>query len=49
MAENANENWGSGASYEQYVGRWSRKIANAFFQCASPKPVCISVPPLIAV
>jgi hypothetical protein len=29
MAE-AKENWGSGGPYEQYVGRWSRKVAREF-------------------
>lgn len=24
------ENWGSGGPYEQYVGRWSRKVAEEF-------------------
>jgi SAM-dependent methyltransferase len=30
MAEGAKENWGSGGPYEQYVGRWSRKVAKEF-------------------
>jgi SAM-dependent methyltransferase len=30
MAEGPKENWGSGGPYEQYVGRWSRKIAKEF-------------------
>jgi hypothetical protein len=30
MAEGAKENWGSGGPYEQYVGRWSRKVAEEF-------------------
>ena len=30
MAEKTKENWGSGGPYEQYVGRWSRKIAINF-------------------
>jgi ubiquinone/menaquinone biosynthesis C-methylase UbiE len=30
MDENPKENWGSGGPYEQYVGRWSRKVAREF-------------------
>lgn len=30
MAEGTKENWGSGGPYEQYVGRWSRKVAREF-------------------
>ena len=30
MAEGAMENWESGGPYEQYVGRWSRKVAREF-------------------
>src|SRR5688572_7046209 len=30
MDEKPKENWGSGKPYEQYVGRWSRKIAKEF-------------------
>jgi SAM-dependent methyltransferase len=30
MADKPKENWGSGGPYEQYVGRWSRKIAKEF-------------------
>ena len=30
MAEGAMENWASGEPYEQYVGRWSRKVAREF-------------------
>lgn len=30
MNEQAKETWGSGAPYEQYVGRWSRRIAREF-------------------
>jgi len=30
MADKPQENWGSGGPYEQYVGRWSRKIAREF-------------------
>lgn len=30
MSQQAKESWGVGAPYEQYVGRWSRRVANAF-------------------
>jgi SAM-dependent methyltransferase len=30
MAEDTMENWGGGSPYEQYVGRWSRKVAREF-------------------
>ncbi len=30
MAEGAMETWGAGGPYEQYVGRWSRKVAREF-------------------
>lgn len=30
MTVGAMENWGSGGPYEQYVGRWSRKVASEF-------------------
>lgn len=30
MDEKPKENWGSGGPYEQYVGRWSRKVAREF-------------------
>jgi hypothetical protein len=30
MDEKPKENWGSGGPYEQYVGRWSRKVAKEF-------------------
>jgi trans-aconitate methyltransferase len=30
MADKPHENWGSAGPYEQYVGRWSRKIAREF-------------------
>jgi SAM-dependent methyltransferase len=30
MTQAAMENWGSGGPYEQYVGRWSRKVAREF-------------------
>ena len=30
MAESAKETWGSGDAYEQYVGRWSRRVAREF-------------------
>ena len=30
--------WDSGHAYEQYVGRWSRKIATAFLHWLAPRP-----------
>lgn len=30
MADQTKENWNSGDAYEQYVGRWSRKVAGEF-------------------
>jgi ubiquinone/menaquinone biosynthesis C-methylase UbiE len=32
MSETAKESWGSSGLYEQYVGRWSRKVAPEFLQ-----------------
>lgn len=31
MDEKPKENWGSGGPYEQFVGRWSRKVGSEFF------------------
>lgn len=36
MHESAKENWGSGGPYEQYVGRWSRKVAREFLGWLTP-------------
>jgi len=30
MSENEKERWNTGSAYEQYVGRWSRRVAVAF-------------------
>ena len=30
MTDGAKETWASGGPYEQYVGRWSRKVAREF-------------------
>ena len=30
MTDKAKEIWASGEAYEQYVGRWSRKVAREF-------------------
>jgi SAM-dependent methyltransferase len=38
MAEGAKENWGSGGPYEQYVGRWSRKVAREFLAWLAVPP-----------
>jgi ubiquinone/menaquinone biosynthesis C-methylase UbiE len=38
MDEKAKENWGSGGPYEQYVGRWSRKIAKEFLAWLGVSP-----------
>ena len=38
MAEGAKENWGSGGPYEQYVGRWSRKVAKEFLAWLAVAP-----------
>ena len=32
MSETAKESWGSSDPYEQYVGRWSRKVAAEFLR-----------------
>ena len=32
MSETAKESWGASGPYEQYVGRWSRKIATEFLR-----------------
>ena len=38
MAEGTKENWGSGGPYEQYVGRWSRKVAREFLAWLGVSP-----------
>ena len=38
MDEKPKENWGSGGLYEQYVGRWSRKIAKEFLAWLGVSP-----------
>lgn len=38
MDEKPKENWGSGGPYEQYVGRWSRKIAKEFLAWLGVSP-----------
>jgi trans-aconitate methyltransferase len=38
MTEGAKEAWGSGAAYEQYVGRWSRLVARAFLDWLDVAP-----------
>jgi SAM-dependent methyltransferase len=38
MAEGVKENWGSGEPYEQYVGRWSRKVAKEFLVWLAVSP-----------
>ena len=38
MAEGVKENWGSGGPYEQYVGRWSRKVASEFLDWLQAAP-----------
>jgi trans-aconitate methyltransferase len=38
MADKPQENWGSGGPYEQYVGRWSRKIAVEFLAWLNVPP-----------
>jgi trans-aconitate methyltransferase len=34
----AGEAWDSGHAYEQYVGRWSRKVATEFLRWLAPRP-----------
>ena len=38
MADQAKENWNSGEAYEQYVGRWSRKVAYEFLAWLQTRP-----------
>ena len=38
MADKAKENWRSGGPYEQYVGRWSRKVARDFLAWLQVSP-----------
>ena len=38
MAEVRPEAWDSGRAYEQYVGRWSRKVAAEFLRWLAPDP-----------
>jgi trans-aconitate methyltransferase len=38
VSDAARDAWDSGQPYEQYVGRWSRKIATAFLRWIEPAP-----------
>lgn len=38
MANRAQETWGSGDAYEQYVGRWSRLVATQFLRGLDVQP-----------
>jgi trans-aconitate methyltransferase len=38
MAESAKETWGGGEAYEQYVGRWSRRVAREFVEWLNAAP-----------
>jgi SAM-dependent methyltransferase len=38
MSEGTKETWGSGGPYEQYVGRWSRKVAREFLNWLDVSP-----------
>ena len=38
MDEKPKDNWGSGRPYEQYVGRWSRKVAKEFLAWLGVSP-----------
>src|SRR5258705_4217057 len=38
MSSAAAEAWDSGQAYEQYVGRWSRKVAIEFLCWLAPQP-----------
>jgi trans-aconitate methyltransferase len=38
VSDAARDAWDSGQPYEQYVGRWSRKIATAFLRWIEPVP-----------
>jgi hypothetical protein len=39
MSRAAAEAWDSGQAYEQYVGRWSRKVAVEFVRWLALPPV----------
>jgi len=38
MSGPAADSWNSGHAYEQYVGRWSRKVAIEFLRWLTPSP-----------
>jgi trans-aconitate methyltransferase len=38
VSRTAPEAWDSGHAYEQYVGRWSRKVASEFLGWLTPRP-----------
>ena len=38
MTDTAKENWGSGGPYEQYAGRWSRRVAQKFLEWLNIAP-----------
>ncbi len=38
MSSTATDAWDSGHAYEQYVGRWSRKVASEFVRWLAPAP-----------
>ena len=45
MVDRPNDVWSGGASYEQFIGRWSRPVARAFVEWLAPRPggVCLDV------
>ena len=38
MTPEVSTTWGKGASYERYMGRWSRPVARAFLEWLAPAP-----------
>ncbi|MCT8160516.1 class I SAM-dependent methyltransferase [Pseudoruegeria sp. SHC-113] len=38
MALSSHDAWSAGQSYEHYMGRWSRRIANRFMEWVDPAP-----------
>jgi SAM-dependent methyltransferase len=45
MVDGPKDVWSGGASYEQFIGRWSRPVARAFLKWLAPRPggVCLDV------
>lgn len=38
MTNNPGDGWNAGATYEDFMGRWSRPLAEEFIRCVDPAP-----------